>query len=82
MVKMTTIVNVETMKLEQNVVVQGHCDITPNKLQQFWSLLFHVLWSPLHYQKKSQRFWVAVFKLSGVKVQGQPIRDENTNVGQ
>jgi len=25
---------------------------------------------------------VAVFKLSGVKVQGQPIRDENTNVGQ
>jgi len=25
---------------------------------------------------------VAVFKLSGVKGQGQPIRDENTNVGQ
>ena len=32
--------------------------------------------------KKSQRFWVAVFKLSGVKGQGQPIRDENTKVGQ
>jgi len=27
-------------------VVQGNCGITPNKLQQFWSLSFHVLWRP------------------------------------
>ena len=40
---------------------------------------FHVLWGPLHHQKSPR---VAVFKLSGVKGQGQPIRDENTTVGQ
>ena len=37
-----------------NLVVQGHCGITPNKLQQFWSLLFHVLWGPST-TKKSPR---------------------------
>ena len=51
-------------------VVQGNCGITPNKLQQFWSILFHVLWGPLHHQKKFQRseLWISNYQGSKVKV--------------
>jgi len=46
----TLLLRLETM-IGFGGIIQGQCDITPNKLQQFSSLLFHVLCGPLHHQK-------------------------------
>jgi len=51
-------------------LVQCNCGITPQKLQQFWSLLFHVLWGPLHHQKspRDSEWRISNYQGSKVKV--------------
>jgi len=54
-------------------IVQGHCDITPNKLQQFWSLLFHVLWGSPPLPKKVPEILNDGFQI----IRGQRSRSAN-----